>query len=91
MDEQSVSGETPAGTVLVVEAALVDEAKTLLMHPEITIDVVLCAVDLDGSTDGFSPARWVRSVTSVKLVWIRGVTEKPIGAFAPVERPMHVV
>ena len=30
----------------VIEAALVDGAKTLLMHPEITIDVVLSAVIL---------------------------------------------
>jgi DNA-binding response OmpR family regulator len=93
-----MSGETAAGTVLVVEAdvmarfaiadylrhcgyrvieaALVDEAKTLLMHPEITIDIVLSAIDLGGSTDGFSLARWVRSERPGIDVVLAGTLEK---------------
>jgi hypothetical protein len=29
-------------------------------------------------------------VTSVKLVWNRGVVEQPIDTFAPVEKPMQL-
>jgi hypothetical protein len=31
-----------------------------------------------------------RRVTSVKLVWNRGVVEQPIDTFAPLEKPMQL-
>jgi CheY-like chemotaxis protein len=45
----------------VVEANTTDEALTVLESPEVSVDVVLCAVDLGGAMDGFGLARWVRS------------------------------
>lgn len=44
----------------VVEAASAAEAMQILDRDDVRADVVLCAVDLGGETDGFALAQWVR-------------------------------
>ena len=44
----------------VIEATSADEAMVILGGDEIRADVVLCAVDLGGGTDGFGLAQWIR-------------------------------
>jgi DNA-binding response OmpR family regulator len=44
----------------VVEAATVEEAQTVLLQTELTIEAVLAGVDLPGPMDGFALSRWIR-------------------------------
>lgn len=45
----------------VIEAASADEAVELLGHTEIEIDIVFSDVEMPGSMDGFSLAKWLRA------------------------------
>jgi CheY-like chemotaxis protein len=46
----------------VIEAASADEAMAVLTAmPEISLDVVLTAVELEGSSDGFALSKWVHA------------------------------
>jgi len=44
----------------VVEAGSADEALIVLQEPELKVDVVLSAVEMPGSMDGFGLSQWVR-------------------------------
>jgi|SRR5579859_5209166 len=44
----------------VVEAATAEEAQTVLLQTELTIEAVLADADLPGPTDGFALSRWIR-------------------------------
>ena len=44
----------------VIEATSADEAMLFLGRDDLRADVVLCAVDLGGETDGFALAQWIR-------------------------------
>jgi DNA-binding response OmpR family regulator len=44
----------------VVEAATAEEAQTVLLQTELTIEAVLADVDLPGPIDGFALSRWIR-------------------------------
>jgi CheY-like chemotaxis protein len=44
----------------VLEAADSDEAVRVVEHPDWGVDVILSAVELRGSMDGFALSRWVR-------------------------------
>jgi len=45
----------------VIEAATAEEATVLLGHTEIEIDIVFSDVEMPGSMDGFSLAKWLRA------------------------------
>jgi DNA-binding response OmpR family regulator len=45
----------------VYEAASADEAISLLMSPEVSVELVFSDVQMPGSMDGFGLARWVRT------------------------------
>lgn len=45
----------------VIEAATADEALVLLGHTEVEIDIVFSDVEMPGSMDGFSLAKWLRA------------------------------
>lgn len=60
----------------VIEAASADEAKTLLTQADIAVDVVLSAVDLGGSMDGFSLAQWIRRERAGLDVILAGTLDK---------------
>lgn len=44
----------------VIEAVSADEAMTVLLHQETTIDVVFSDIEMPGSVDGFGLAKWIR-------------------------------
>lgn len=44
----------------VLEAATAEEAQTVLLQTELTIEAVLADVDLPGPMDGFGLSRWIR-------------------------------
>ena len=59
----------------VVEAASSDEAVTLLNEPTISIDIVLTAVEIPGSLNGFELAKWTRINRPGKDVILAGTLE----------------
>jgi DNA-binding NtrC family response regulator len=44
----------------VIEAANADEAMTVLLHSDTTVDVVFSDIEMPGSVDGFGLAKWIR-------------------------------
>ena len=44
----------------VIEAAHAEEAVTVLQDAELSVDIVLSAVEIRGAMDGFGLSRWVR-------------------------------
>jgi len=61
----------------VIEAALVEEAMAVLdATPEIAVEIVFSAVELNGSMDGFRLARWVRAHRSGLEVVLAGSVVK---------------
>ena len=44
----------------VIEASCVDEAKMVLSETHIRIDVLFCAVEISGASDGFNLSAWAR-------------------------------
>lgn len=60
----------------VIEAVSAAEAQTVLSQAEVAIDVVLSAVELSGTIDGFSLARWVRSNREGVAVILAGTIER---------------
>jgi CheY-like chemotaxis protein len=47
----------------VLKANTTDEALTIMKSPDVDVDVLVCAVDLGGTIDGFSLSQWVRTNT----------------------------
>lgn len=45
----------------VIEAVSADEAMIVLQEPSLKINIVLSAVEMSGTMDGFGLARWVRA------------------------------
>lgn len=67
---------------LVLEAGDGGEALTLLQNANLSIDLVLAAVDLGGSTSGFILAQWARSHMPNVKVLLAGSVEKSAAAAA---------
>jgi DNA-binding NtrC family response regulator len=44
----------------VIEASNSDEAMQVLLHQEISVDVVFSDVEMPGAVDGFGLAKWIR-------------------------------
>jgi CheY-like chemotaxis protein len=56
------------------EASGADEAIAILENPDVSIDVVFSEIEMAGSMDGFSLARWIRSNhPKVKVMLTSGV------------------
>lgn len=60
----------------VLEAASSDEALVILGAEQITVDVLLSAVELTGSLDGFGLARWVRSNRPSVKILLAGTVDR---------------
>jgi CheY-like chemotaxis protein len=60
----------------VIEAASADEAMTILGRSDIAVDIVFCAVESGGSTDGFGLAKWVRAARPGLQIILAGTAER---------------
>ncbi len=66
----------------VIEAASADEAIIVLEEPELTIEVVLSAVEMPGSMDGFGLSKWVRQHRQGLAVILAGSPKRAADAAA---------
>ena len=77
----------------VIEAASADEALTILRRPEISVDVVLCDIEMPGSMDGFGLSSWIRKNRPDLSVLLAGSVPRAADAAAklcdegPVPKP----
>lgn len=79
----------------VLEAANAQEAMSLLERREIQVDVVLIDIEIAGSIDGFSLAKWLRAKHPAVDVLLTGSIERAADAAAelceeaPMPKPYH--
>jgi DNA-binding NtrC family response regulator len=79
----------------VIEAVNADEAMTVLLHQETTVDIVFSAVDMSGSTDGFGLSKWVREHRPGLDIILAGTVPRAVNAATelcndgPVPRAVH--
>ena len=66
----------------VLEAANADEAMTILEKSDIQVDVVLCDVEMPGAMNGFSFAKWARTLRPGLAVILAGTAERTVNAAA---------
>jgi DNA-binding NtrC family response regulator len=65
---------------MVVEAVSADEAMAVLLHREITIDIVFTDIEMPGSVDGFGLAKWIRDHRPGMDVILAGTLPRTIDA-----------
>jgi CheY-like chemotaxis protein len=66
----------------VIEASTGDEALTVLQEPTLGVDVLLSAMQMPGSMDGFALARWIRANRLKVRIFLSGSHSSGVDAAA---------